>query len=34
MRDGFYIGSHPGMTDADIEYVGGVVRSALTSATG
>jgi dTDP-4-amino-4,6-dideoxygalactose transaminase len=29
LRDGFYIGSHPGMTDADISSIGDVVASVL-----
>ena len=32
VANGFYIGSHPGMTDADVDYIGEVVRSALVRA--
>jgi dTDP-4-amino-4,6-dideoxygalactose transaminase len=29
LQDGFYIGSHPGMTDADVEHIGEVTASVL-----
>jgi dTDP-4-amino-4,6-dideoxygalactose transaminase len=29
LANGFYVGSHPGMTDADIDYIGEVVHSVI-----
>jgi dTDP-4-amino-4,6-dideoxygalactose transaminase len=33
LANGFYIGSHPGMTDDDIAYIGDVVHATLNEST-
>jgi dTDP-4-amino-4,6-dideoxygalactose transaminase len=33
LANGFYIGSHPGLTDDDIAYIGDVVHATLNEST-